>query len=389
MAQTLIRPTPTLRDPEPEVTTPPPSRRTSSAAQTGVALLVCLGLWALLFAPVLERGAESGPIGARRTVALAILRPLTSLGDALSLTRASREILAALGRDPEAAPGGPLELPEIDLPPLPPLPPIDATPDEPEATAPPQTPSPSGDKPGSADDDPPEQVDEPVDNALRVPTPDTELRVAIVGDSLSQGLGPAIAELFDPDVSRVLPLGRQSTGLARVDYFNWQSAMRQIEEEFRPDLVFVMLGSNDNQAQVTREGDSVPVGSVAWVESYRERADAFLHTATSAGTRVVWVGIPVVREHRRWDFYRRVNEVFHDAAREDPFATYLDSWELFQGRDGDYAAFLRNEHGALQLMRAGDGIHLTPTGYAFLARHAVRRAAEAFDLSQRAVTVRV
>jgi hypothetical protein len=128
---------------------------------------------------------------------------------------------------------------------------------------------------------------------------------------------------------------------------------------------------------------------VAWVESYRERADAFLRTATSAGTHVVWVGIPVVREHRRWDFYRRVNAVFHDAARADPFATYLDSWELFQGRDGDYTAFLRNEHGALQLMRAGDGIHLTPTGYAFLARNAIQRAAEAFDLSQRAVTIRV
>jgi hypothetical protein len=352
-------------------------------------MLVCLGLWALLFSPVLERTAESGPIGTRRSAALAVLRPIASVADALSLTRASREILAALGRDPRAAPGGPLDLPEIDLPPLPPLPPVEEVPPEPDVTGPPQVPSPAGERPGSLGEGPAEEVPEVIDDALRVPTADAELRVAIVGDSLSQGLGPAIAELFDPDVSRVLPLGRQSTGLARVDYFNWQTAMRQIEEEFRPDLVFVMLGSNDNQAQVSREGDSVPVGSVAWVESYRERADAFLRTATSAGTRVVWVGIPVVREHRRWDFYRRVNQVFHDVAREDPFATYLDSWELFEGRDGDYAAFLRNEHGAMQLMRAGDGIHLTPTGYAFLARHAVRRAAEAFDLAQRAVTIRV
>lgn len=286
------------------------------------------------------------------------------------------------------APGGELDLPDVDLPPLPPLPPLNAEPrqDRPEVTLPDGDPSftPGGSpKPaGQAGDD-----GNPALDSIRVPSVDNKLRVAIVGDSLSQGLGPEIAGLFDADVSRVLPLGRQSTGLARIDYFNWQSAMRQIEEEFRPDLMFVMLGSNDNQAQITHEGDSVPVGSVAWIEAYRERADAFLRTATSAGTRVVWVGIPVVQERRRWEFYRRVNDVFHDAAREDPLATYLDSWALFQGRDGDYAAFLRNEHGSLQLMRAGDGVHFTPAGYGYLARQAIRRAAEAFDLPQRAVTI--
>jgi hypothetical protein len=56
----------------------------------------------------------------------------------------------------------------------------------------------------------------------------------------------------------------------------------------RPDGAFVMLGSNDNQAQVTPDGETVPVGSHQWVNTYREHAAAFLHEATSAGTRVVW-----------------------------------------------------------------------------------------------------
>ena len=63
-------------------------------------------------------------------------------------------------------------------------------------------------------------------------------------------------------VVRVLSLGRPSTGLSREDYFNWRSGMRQIVEEFRPDLVFVMLGSNDAQAQISRDGAAIPVGSV-------------------------------------------------------------------------------------------------------------------------------
>jgi hypothetical protein len=37
-------------------------------------------------------------------------------------------------------------------------------------------------------------------------------------------------------------------------------------------------------------------------------------------------------------------------------------------------------------MRAPDGVHFTPTGYGYVARLAIRAAADAFDLSQRAVS---
>ncbi len=211
----------------------------------------------------------------------------------------------------------------------------------------------------------------------------------MVGDSLSQGLGPGIAEWFDADVSRVLPLGRQSTGLARQDYFNWQVALRRIEDEVRPDVLFVMFGSNDNQAQVTPDGQDIPVGSTAWIESYQERAAEFLHEATANGTRVVWVGIPIVRDHRRWAFYRRVNQIYRETAEADPLATYVDAWRLLSNRGGDYSAYLRNERGVLQEMRAGDGIHLTPAGYSYLARESIRTAARAFGLPQRAVTLQI
>jgi hypothetical protein len=281
-----------------------------------------------------------------------------------------------------------LELPDLDLD-LPPLAPPEENPVPPRAS--PQshaTPSPDGEDPPREENEGGGGAEEPA-VGIRIPTEDAKLRVAVIGDSLSQGLGPSVEEWFDPDVSRVLPLGRQSTGLARLDYFNWQLALRRIEQEFRPDLLFVMLGSNDNQAQVTPDGEDVPVGSAAWIESYEQRAAAFLEEATSSGTHVVWIGVPIVRDHRRWDFYRRVNDIYRDTAATDPLATYVDAWELFRNHDGDYSAYLRNERGDLQEMRAGDGVHFTPTGYAYLARTAIRAAAEAFDLPPRAVTFRI
>jgi hypothetical protein len=40
-------------------------------------------------------------------------------------------------------------------------------------------------------------------------------------------------------------------------------------------------------------------------------------------------------------------------------------------------------------MRAGDGLHFTPTGYGYLGRSAIEAAAEAFGLPQRAVVFRI
>lgn len=386
MAQTLSPPRPSLQDPEPEPPQEEPVRRSVGAGGALVAILVCLGLWALLAAPVLERDAETGPVGARRTAALAVLRPLAALSNGLALGRATEAAISALGRNPHAQPGGELELPEFELPPLPPL---DREP-RPEA-GPPATgspPAPVGET-GPAEEDPAEEPVEEPPAGIRTPTANAKLRVVVVGDSLSQGLGPAIVQVFDPELSRVLPLGRQSTGLARQDYFNWRGAMRKIEQEFRPDLVFVLFGTNDNQAQIASDGSELPVGSAAWVQAYRQRATDFLREATANGTHVVWVGIPVVRDQQRWRFYQRVNGIYADVAEADPLAMYLDAWTLLQNRSGQYSAYLKNERGVLQVMRAGDGFHLTPAGYAFLARHCVRAAAKAFDLPQDSVLIRV
>lgn len=361
----------------------PPRRNASSAGRAFVAIVVCLGLWALLLAPSLLRDAEAGPVGTRRAVALAVLRPLTAVAERLSVDRAAVAVELALGRSPDEQPGGQLELPPIELPratgpePAQPSPPSGRRSEERPQDGSPGTESPAPEEPESPD------------VSIRVPKPGNKLRVAVVGDSLSQGLGPAVTELFDPELARVLSLGRQSTGLARLDYFNWRAAMRQLVEQFRPDLVFVMLGSNDNQAQIGPDGSAVEVGSTAWVQAYRSRAAQFLREATSAGTRVVWVGIPVVEERARWSFYRSVNQIYRETAEADPSAAYVDAWTLFQPKGGGYSAFLRNERGVLQQMRAPDGVHFTPTGYGYLARTAIRVAGEAFALPAETVTIKI
>jgi uncharacterized protein len=362
----------------------PPERRRASARDVFVTIVVCLSLWALLAAPLLERNAEAGPVGARRSAALALLRPLVALSDRLLLSRATGSVERALGRDPSDAPGGELALPAFDIPAAefeparePPGPSVES---EPTKTAEPSARAGEEDEPAEGP---------AAANPIRTPSSSNKLRVAVIGDSLSQGLGPAIERWMNPGVVRVLSLGRPSTGLSREDYFNWRSGMRQIVEEFRPDLVFVMLGSNDAQAQISRDGAAIPVGSANWVEGYRQQAAELLREATRAGTHVVWVGIPIVKERERWDFYRRVNDIYRDTANADPFGTYVDTWEPFEARDGGYTAFVRNERGDLVEVRAPDGVHFTPTGYGFLGKMAIRAADDAFGMPENAVSFHV
>jgi hypothetical protein len=352
-----------------------------------VTIVVCLLLWTLLASPILERSAEAGPIGARRTAALTLLRPLVAISNAVFLSDATGAVERALGRDPDEPPGGELSLPSFDLPDG-----SDGAPARPTQAGggPKQT---NDEHQGEGQDQGQGQGSnggtDPETDLIRTPTASNELRVAVIGDSLSQGLGPAIERWMNPSVVRVLSLGRQSTGLSREDYFNWEAGMRQIVDEFRPDLVFVMLGSNDWQAQISPGGSAIPVGTWEWVRGYRERAQQLVHEATKAGTRVVWVGIPIVEERQRWGFYKNVNDIYRETASSDPNSTYVDTWAAFEARGGGYSAFVRNERGLLVEARAGDGVHFTPAGYAMLGKLALRGADEAFGMPQRAVAFRV
>ena len=335
---------------------PDGERRLVPAGYVLLTMVTCLLLWSFLFAPVLERSADAGPIGARRSAALTFLRPLAGLSEILQVARVTGVIERALGRDPDVAPGGVVDL-------------------EPPPLSPTEEPSPG---PGAS----PSPLPTPGE-PIRDPRPNAKLRSVAVGDSLASGLGVGLEAMFEPDLVRVWNQGRISTGLARQDYFNWQAAIRQIVDSYRPDLVVVMLGQNDNQAQRAADGSAIPIGSTEWVQAYREQANRFLRAATKGGARVVWVGIPIVQDEERWPIYQRLNGIYEEVAASKPkVATYLDTWSLLDDDDGGYTAYVPNERGNPQLMRGPDGVHLLPVGNNFVARAVIHRAEDVFELTE-------
>jgi lysophospholipase L1-like esterase len=338
------------------------ARRLMPAGRVLVVMLVTLLTWTLLYAPTLKRAAEASPLGARRTVSLAVLRPIAAVSDWIGLNELAGSIERAVGRD-QGRPGGAFVPPPEDIP---------LTPDEgnePDGVGAGNGQSGNG---AAAEADP-----------IRVPTPDRKLRVAIVGDSLAAGLGYFAERIFLPRLVRVSRQGRISTGLARPDYFNWPYTMQRIVDRFDPDLVIVMLGENDHQSLQSVHGErEAVIGTSEWPLAYRERVLTMMRIATSRGAKAVWAGLPISADYRLRDHSRRQNEIFEFAANISTNVAYFDAWDRFREPGDGYTAYFREGRRVI-LIREGDGLHFNAIGYTILAREIAKLAVEEFDLSPR------
>jgi len=324
----------------------PGGRRTMPAGRVLSVILICLLVWGFLYAPTMKRAAEASREGLRRRISLDLLTPLAGIGSFLQITRATDAVESALGRDPNAAPGGTIVIPDIPLPTIP--------------GGAVQTPSASG--------------------PIRKPTPNNKLRVVVIGDSLASGLGLYAERIFKPGLVRASNQGRISTGLSRPDYFDWPANMQKIVNQFSPDLVIVMLGENDGQSLTNAQGHIVaPISTPAWPPAYAGRVAQLAKIATSGGARLVWVGLPIVKDPGRRAVGEHLNGVYEEALSSVENTAYLDIWDLFKAPDGGYTAYFHSG-GRVTLVRAPDGLHFNSTGYEMVAAAAAGLAERRFGL---------
>jgi lysophospholipase L1-like esterase len=322
-----------------------PTRRLGSAGRVLVIGTICFLGWALLSAPDLLRNAQASPIGARRTVAIAVLRPLTRLSEMMALDRVAGGADRALGHDQ----------PVVALPPSTPF--AGSGSDQETPTSGPS----SG--PGSAGL--PGYGYLPV---LARPSAAHPLSVLIVGDSIGIDMGEGVSRLLDSKgVFRPRIDGRESTGLARPDFFNWPNQLARDLRLYRPGVVVAMMGANDAQNFLVG-GRLIPLGSEEWTNIYRQRVAELMAEVTESGRPMVWVGMPIMNSGSLSNSVRLINSIGLSEALLHPGVTYVDSWSLFVDGRGRYAAYLPDGSGKKELDRTPDGIHLTPAGGDRLAR---------------------
>ena len=213
--------------------------------------------------------------------------------------------------------------------------------------------------------------------------PDDPLRLWIGGDSLAGTLGPALGEQAAA-TGVVLPTYdyRTSSGLASPSFFDWPEHATEEMDRVDPEVVVFIIGANDSG--IARDGPRDDSGQPAWRAFYGGLVDGMLDIFTSDGRAVFWVGSPTLRDSRKDDGVRQVNEVAKEVISGRPDMTFIDAYDLFSDADGEYAATLPGVDGDDVRVRTSDGIHLTPAGGDLLATYVFAYLDDRCDVTSQA-----
>lgn len=200
----------------------------------------------------------------------------------------------------------------------------------------------------------------------RQPTPADPLRVWVIGDSLAPGVIRTLAARGTSS-GWLVATGRAEggTGLVRLGVFDWPRYAAEERPDPAPDVVVVVLGTNDGQA--LPEG-WLEFASPEWDAAYATRVGAFMDQLAGFARRVYWVGAPTMGGPGFDAYMRHINRILRYQAALRLEVRYVDAYALFRGPDGRYAQELPDESGRLVRVRAEDGIHLSPAGADRLAR---------------------
>jgi hypothetical protein len=198
---------------------------------------------------------------------------------------------------------------------------------------------------------------------VRPASPAEPLRLWVGGDSLAGIFGQSLVRMSSDTglISATLDY-RISTGLARPDYFDWPAQLQKVSIEADPEIVVLVFGSNDSQGLRTPAGDVYQPMSDGWRTEYARRVGGVMDLLDKPGRLIVWVGLPPMRDG---DFSTRLADINAIAASEaDKRAgvIYVDSWSVLGDPSGQYAAYLTDGAGHVELVREPDGVHLTRAG---------------------------
>jgi uncharacterized protein len=203
-------------------------------------------------------------------------------------------------------------------------------------------------------------------STLKTRYADGTLTIGVFGDSMADGLWAALyRDLGDLDGVDVVKFSEVSTGLSRYDYVDIQAKSTRQLSERQVDVAVVLFGTNDAQAIVI-DGQIHPFGSDGWKAAYAQRIDNLVELMRSRGAEVYWVGLPRMKSGGFDGRMTIINGVVETrmAALGVP---YFDTVALTSNEAGGYEAYLSDDEGRRRLMRAGDGIHMSMSGYLRMA----------------------
>jgi uncharacterized protein len=198
-------------------------------------------------------------------------------------------------------------------------------------------------------------------NVAAASAPPAKVTIAVLGDSLGDGMWGGLYRLMVRDKRYVFYRGAKNsvgfTGTDLTDMIDAAVAAGPV------DAVVMMIGANDRRSFFVGTQSKALFRSKAWQELYAGRVAAFMDRLQQNKLPTVWILLPIMRADDASADARLINEIVTEAAKTRPYMKLLPTLQLTADDSGAYASHFKDLKGVTRLMRANDGVHFTDPAY--------------------------
>lgn len=207
------------------------------------------------------------------------------------------------------------------------------------------------------------------------------VKFLLVGDSMMLvGFGPALENnLLKYKGVSVVREGAYSTGLNRIDYFDWFTKTDELITRYQPDVLIVMFGGNDGQGIIDKDKKAHDFGTESWKEVYRQRVNIYLSRVSPKVKKIYWIGHPIPGNQSFLDKFQTMNPIYQSETAKFANAKFVDTWERF-AVNGEYRQSIPDDIGLWQIAKSSDGVHVTDFGGGILANLLIKEILKDIDL---------
>ena len=209
----------------------------------------------------------------------------------------------------------------------------------------------------------------PAAPAAELYCPQTETRISVLGDSLSDGVWASLFRSWRGCATVKLDrVTKVSDGLTVTSPEDWAARLAASLDGAKADVVIVQFGANDIRPVRTADGRAM-FGTEDWATAYGERVTTLLTALEPQAARAIWLGLPIVGDEKLEGSYVGVTAAQLAAVTDWSGAmpaTFVDIHEATKFGTG---AFVQSAEvdGSMVQLRAGDLIHFTDKGYDMVA----------------------
>jgi len=195
-------------------------------------------------------------------------------------------------------------------------------------------------------------------------TADAPLRLWIAGDSIAWSVGNGLGKRAAA-TGVVAPVyeSRVSSGVSSPGFFDWPKRVAEELPRLNPEVVVFVMGTNDWMAPQPTPLDAT--GQPAWKGKYEAQVQALVDALAHDGRILYWLGPPILKDPKQDAGAQAAAAVIKSVIASNPDAHFVDAHALLDAEDGTYTPTV-DVDGKKVLVRAGDGVHLTPEGGEFV-----------------------